>query len=175
LHWKRKVLGFTRSDERQGWVLLLEDGRLLGPAPLLIPPPDATGAALEAAGQTWAPISADDAPAGRLAVVEAPQEVRSGAAPWPRQRIREAKEPEDCLFVADVQSPLPVSTAALTASENGWSVDASLPINSDWQGACVVSRRDGAVIGIVLLEKGKAIVAPIPQELLTNRKSNNRD
>jgi hypothetical protein len=166
LKWKRKVLGFTRSEERQGWALPLDDGRLLGPASLLIPPRETAGATLEAAGHTWEANGEELPSEARLATIVAPPEVHAGAAAWPRQRIREAKEPEDCVFVADVQAPLPVSTAALAATASGWTVDASLPLNAEWQGACVVSRRDGAVVGIVLVEKGQAAVALLPQALL---------
>jgi hypothetical protein len=166
LQWKRKTLGFTRSEQRQGWVLPLAGGKLLGPASLLFPPADAVGAAtLEAAGHTWE-ASADENANGALAIVEAPPQVSENTQAWPMERARVPKAPEDCLVVAHLQSPLPVSTASLSETEGGWSLDASLPINSDWQGAAVVSRTDGAVIGIVLVEKGQATIALVSPAIL---------
>jgi hypothetical protein len=162
LQWKKKVLGFTRSEEGQGWVLPLDDGRLLGPASLLTSPADAIGpATLEAAGHTWEAPAASAEPPKRVMIIDAPAEVLENATPWPRKQIRQAKEPEDCVIVADVQTPLPVSTAALTQIESGWEVASSIPLTAGWNGACVVSRRDGALIGIVMIAKGQAIVAPI--------------
>jgi hypothetical protein len=162
LHWKRKVLGFTRTEERQGWVLLLEGGKLLGPTTLLTTPADASGGAtLEAAGQTWEAPPAGDESSGPITIVAGPATNLEGAIPWPRKQIREAKEPEDCIIVADVHLPLPVSTAALSQTEKGWEFDSSIPLDAGWNGACVVSRRDGAVIGIVIIEKAQATVAPI--------------
>lgn len=156
--WKRGWWRMGRSS-RQGWVLQTEGG-LLGPADLLRPEEgaDTTTTVLEVAGAAVAlhehSVAGDDTLA-RLEVTVSDQV-------WPAVRMRRPREPEDCVAVGDPTStPLPLSAARLDPQEGVWSVDPELPVDESWHGATVVARRDGFVIGVLLVEDGVAEVALI--------------
>jgi hypothetical protein len=153
------------------WVLPLDDGRLIGSAAVLTVPPGALDGkvTLAVAGEEM-PLT-DDAVrlAGKFGVCKLPQGEAAVQQSWPRARLRVPDAPEDCLLVSDPQSPhVPLSTARLRVEGDEWVVDPSLSLDESWGGASVVSRRDGAVIGLLHVERGRARVLPLVKEILTN-------
>lgn len=157
----------TRERSRSGWVLQTAQG-LLAPADLLRPGEKAEQdtAVLEVAG-TIVPL--DSPPIWERNGVAMRQGTVVDYA-WPASRMRAAQEPEDCLVIADPTStPLPLSIARLSLVTGGdgasWTVDGSVPLDSSWHGAVVVSRNDGRVIGTIIAndeaERARiALIAP---------------
>ena len=150
----------SRARTRQGWVLPTTEG-LLGPADLLLvnDKADRETIELEVAGRllplTAAPVWTD----GGLAMVR----VGVMAPPWPANRWRRPKEPEDCLAVGDpTAAPLPLAAALLGAMGGGWNVDPAVSVDESWHGACVVARADGDLIGLLLVEDDTVRVALVP-------------
>ena len=162
----RATIGWTqgwwigRERSRQGWVLQITQG-LIGPADLLRPNEDADRETivLEVAG-TELPLDAEPIwEYGGLAVIGA----QVAAASWPSDRLRSAREPEDCLAVGDpTATPLPLAAARLTQQQDLWAVDPAVTVDDSWHGACVVARADGYLVGLLLVEKGTVKVALLP-------------
>lgn len=156
--WKQGRL-FTSSRSRHGWVLQTSDG-LLGPSDLMKPgdSADADTVVLEVNG-TIVPLTKSPAwEKNGLAMMPA----NASSVKWPMSRIRKAQEPEECLAIADpVAAPLPLAAAKLTPTgDAGWHVDEELTIDPSWHGAAVVSRTDGALVGLLLVtSRGEATVA----------------
>jgi hypothetical protein len=90
---------------------------------------------------------------------------RPEAQTWPRDLIRVPDAPEDCLVVADpAWPPTPLSAGRLERIPGGWKIaHAALP-DASWNGACVVAREDGTVVGLVVFEGGRPMVRfPLPE------------
>lgn len=161
LAWKEGK--WLKSDRaRRGWILQTERG-VLGPADLLVmaDADERAAATLEVAGRQ---MSLADEPMwtdGRLAI----RSERIGDIVWPAAQRRAAQQVEDCVAVADsTAAPLPLAAARLKPDEGAWTIDASVSVDESWHGACVLSRRDGRLIGIVLVAKDAARVAVLPAE-----------
>ena len=134
---------------------------LLGPADLLMPNGESEGepAVIEINGQPLPAASQIRPMANGLALTDAEM---SGKR-WPASRCRAPDTPEDCLAVADPAAPsLPLAASRLTPKNESWIVDSAIAIDPGWHGAVVVSRNDGKVIGIVLVDGADTRVALLP-------------
>ncbi|MDY7107576.1 MAG: MlaD family protein [Planctomycetota bacterium] len=157
--WKQGFL-FKGRRLRQGWVLQTADG-LLGPADLLIPDEkaDRQTTSLEVAGQV---VALEQTPAreqGGLARLD----LMLSESIWPADRMRVSGEPEDCIAVADPKvAPIPLAAPRLTAEAGRWRIDPAVSVDDSWHGACVLSRTDGALVGILLVEDEHVSVALLP-------------
>ncbi len=161
LAW-RQGKWISRERSRQGWVLQTAEG-LLGPADLLLPGEKAEGGTvfLEVAGNGL-PLQDDPAwSRGGLAALAA----FVTRTTWPAQRRRVAVEPEDCIAIGDPAAPpLPLAAARLRMEAGFWLVDPAVPLDESWHGACVLSRRDGYLVGMVLANSGEPVrVALLPE------------
>ena len=61
-----------------------------------------------------------------------------------------------------------VTALAIDASaidQDTWKLNETVPINSDWQGAAVIARTDGALVGLLLFNDEGVRIAPLPTEL----------
>lgn len=155
--------GWIKSERsRRGWVLQTRRG-LLGPADLMQPAdevhPEST--VLEVAGSTL-PLTAEPVwTDGRLALLGA----QVTETHWPEGLRRSTEQPEDCLAVADpAASPLPLAASRLTFEGGAWSIDPSISIDETWHGACVLTRSDGRLVGMILVDEDAARVALLPED-----------
>jgi hypothetical protein len=152
LTWKEGLI-FKGTESRQGWLLRTELG-LLGPANLLTTDTeDAEGeVVLEVAGEE---LPLDESPywsKNGLAAIEVEVNPSNGYR-WPRRRMREPDEPEDCLIIFDPNAEsTPLDAARLTADDDRWLIDDAVPIDASWHGGCIVSRTDGKLIGVLLVD-----------------------
>jgi hypothetical protein len=169
--WQEEgLLGTVRDRQRDGWSLFLDSGRLLGPASLLT----ATDAAIPGSvklsleGKQWVLQAGAAGGPATLATyrLEPVDPVLAGGA-WPVARCRVPNSPEDALVISDGRtSERALAASRMTVKENHWEVDPSLPFSEQWHGAAVVSRRDGALIGLLCCPSPPAIVAPLTDDLL---------
>lgn len=156
LGWKQ---GRWIKGERsvQGWILETDEG-LLGPANLLKPgeKADPDSVILEVAGMV---VPLTDAPAWErngLALLK----TNISSTRWPSSQQRIATDPEECLIVADfTDSPTPLAASRLTRSGDHWEIDPAISISRTMHGACVVARSDGKLLGMILANSSKPIVA----------------
>lgn len=165
LRWQERVLGFRRDRQRTGWVLPLADGRLLGLADLLQPVEQALdqNTQLEIAGQSVPVSSSTVSAAGQLAVLTPDKPFSGLAGGWPLKRIKPAAGPSDCvLLTAGQETRISVAASRFTPRDGYWEIDPSLPLTGDHHGACVVTRADGMLAGIVALTGGQSRVIPVP-------------
>lgn len=161
LRWEEGV--FRRDHARRGWALVTEDG-ILAPRDLLVVPAEAREGSVRAvvAGRAL-PAAVEPAWIGEWL---AGREAIPAENPWPRERLRRPSEPEDLLIVLDGGTePLPVSAAGLRETGEGlWRVLAELPLTRAWHGAPAVSRVDGRVVGLLIVdEDGDAGIALVPE------------
>ena len=162
----RAVLGWRegrwlKSDQtRRGWLVQTEHG-LLGPADLLAPDTKTAQDApvLEVAGKP-VPMSGEAVQFGEGLVR---RNLTIGETQWPDELMRAADLPEDCVVIGDrAVPPLPLTAARLTPGKSSWAVDPAVPIDVSWHGACVLGRRDGCLIGLLLVDDDGAKVALLP-------------
>jgi hypothetical protein len=165
LSWQEGSL-IVRNRQRGGWVLPLSDGRILGPADLLIPPAGANGgqARLQLAGVEL-PVSIEKVELhGKLATLslaKLPEKI----SPWPVERLRTPTGIEEVLVTAETAEssfPLPPPRLSAAAGVREWRIDPSFAIDPNLSGACVVSPKDGCVLGLLVVDKGQATVAFVP-------------
>ena len=73
---------------------------------------------------------------------------------------RSPAQPEDCLVVADpAAKPLPLAAARLTPQDGSWLIDSAVSVDKTRHGACVLSRADGGLVGMILIDKQATRVA----------------
>jgi len=162
----RAVLGWSegrwlKSEKtRRGWVVQTQRG-LVGPADLLSPEPGAPteSAVLEIGGEPVPLSSRTHAFGAGLARMD----ITLNATPWPAELIRAAELPEDCVVIGDrAIAPIPLTASRLKPGKGSWTIDRAITIDSSWHGACVLGRRDGQLLGLLLIKNDSAEVALLP-------------
>lgn len=152
----------SKQVERVGNVLQLADG-LLGPKDMLTvqESADENTTSLEVAGERFG-ITADPT-WFRHGLALAPVHLEN-ALVWPAERVRRPAVPEDCLVsCGSAMAPRALAVGSLEATAKGWDVSEHLSFGEPrWHGACVLARSDGALVGLLLIEKGRARVALVP-------------
>ncbi len=161
ISWKRKEL-LRRQRSYRGWTLAVPGG-LLGPASLVRADKAARDGSLElqVAGSRFSVSTAPAWEERGIAVLHL--ELGLGADQiWPLARMRAPAAPEDCLAVGDPAiAPLALAAARISADGIFWRIDPVVPIDASWHGAAVVSRSDGQLIGVLMLDGEKAIISPL--------------
>ncbi len=167
LTWKEKQLfGLSSSSERRlGWGLRVSDG-LLAPAAVLYAPEEAREgtAALEIGGERLGPLAPPDGglpyPAPLIAKLPLPAD--PGA--WSAERISRATSIEPVLVFGDPgQGARAIDAARLTPLDSGsaasaWRVQGN-SFSWSWNGAAVLSRETGDLIGLLIVDKAGVRVA----------------
>lgn len=166
LTWQEKRIGLTRNRQRDGWLLALSDNRLLGPADLLIPPDTALDgkATLQLLGQEISVSVERIELHGKLATFRL-DEPLNDVVTWPVERLRKPQAIEEVFtFAESAESgfPIPASRLNATSGVDEWGIAPSFSISPQLHGACVVSRSDGSVLGLVVVDRGIAHVAFAP-------------
>jgi paraquat-inducible protein B len=154
------------KKERKGWLIRTADG-VVGPLDLLVIPEDAkegtTRLELEGLEVQLAdlPVPEDLGQGlGRRALASGSE----GEVAPPPLAPRRMGEAEDLLLVRDAGAePLAVDRARLTSGgDGGFVFGGGLTLDSAWHGALAVARNDGQPVGVVLVEKRRAVLAPLP-------------
>lgn len=163
VHWQESMLGFRRDLERSGWTLLLDDGRLIGPTDLLLPRerpfPETV---LEIAGQKLILDPQQVERQGSVATVAIKENLGPDVIKWKVSQIRKATDPEDCVVFGDSQStPLPLAASSLRQEVTGWSVVMPSGLTPLRNGSPVISVKDGQLVGLLIIQRGKSAVIPI--------------
>lgn len=169
LRWKEKKFGFSRQRQRDGWVLLLEENRLLGPSDLVAIPEQAIDqlATLELGGGEF-PLAAKSIKSfGDLSICTLSTGLKVATPPLPRTQLRTASQLEDGVLVPGWQESSTVLAAAhLKVSDSTWQIASYIPIPADLHGAAFVSSADGKLVGITIAEKGRAHIAVLSDAAL---------
>ncbi|MDG1983007.1 MAG: MlaD family protein [Planctomycetota bacterium] len=171
LQWREgRFLKSTRS--REGWFCATGLG-LLGPADLLALPVDAApeSSVLEVAGRR---LGLSEIAGQGMLMEHVPGlcwiSAEAFGGNWglmaskgvgPQRRMKAA---EDVLvFGAPGSAPLAISAARLQpASDGAMEVVGGPPVPSGWHGAQVLSRADGALLGLLLAPGGRAVPRVVP-------------
>jgi RND superfamily putative drug exporter len=151
LEWTNPGYLYDTTAHRNGWVVPV-DGTLIGPSDLISEPPGAEQDSARLLLTGWRIDIPDQVDPAGVGIA------RIGAhLPGARARsvaLREADVPEDVLVVADrARDPVLVAAARLTQDADQWRVDPEVPLDPTWHGAAAVSVRDGALVGLLLLDK----------------------
>jgi paraquat-inducible protein B len=164
----KKLVGISRDVERRGFVLPLEDGRVVLPSSLL-PIRDEADLPLRVAfaGKERTIESGEISIHGALAAFRDPENTDEEQR-WPTGRMRRPKDTEDCLLIGGIgESPIALSRRRLTALDGRWLIDPAVPVVETSVGAAVVSRTDGAIVGVVDYVDGAASVALVADAIIT--------
>jgi paraquat-inducible protein B len=155
--WPTKRWGLTRTQQQRTWVHVLPDQKLLCALNLgeIESLPDET--IFEIEGQSIPLTKQNLKQRGSLAVISGVKLPNPPAA-WKAQELRPPQAPEDCVVVSGTDS-VPVAASRLQPGKL-WLVDVSVPLTPDWHGAGVISRADGALIGLLIWRDGTALIAP---------------
>jgi paraquat-inducible protein B len=179
LRWQEKRFGFRRDKQRSGWILPLSDGRILGPADLLMSDEKAIAGTtkLEAAGETIDISPVRVTGFGGLLILPEKLDSVDPDSRFPVQRLGHSDERVDCLIVTSgSESVLSVTSSRFRIEKidpsNGaatgasmierWIVDPGVPLTADFHGASVVSRTDGKVVGVLLVDETGSYVSLMP-------------
>lgn len=156
---------FSRTKTLGGWTLWTDRG-LLGPAEVLeLPAEGAEESTLEVSGRAFEPpVGADEEPSGLALLTGLRTPPLIGLA-WPADRCRSMAEPEDCLIFGDPNVTAIAVDASAIDPESG-EIRETAQLTKDWQGAAVISRTDGQLVGLVLVGSNGARIAPLPPALL---------
>ena len=142
-----------REQRSKGWLLPVEGG-LIGPSDLV--PANEEGE-IEIDGQTHA--LADLKPEERKGLVRLMID-HQGSTAWSLDASRMMKNPEDCVVVTDAATaPVLVGAVRLRrSSPAAYEVDDALAFDADLSGAAVMSREDGALVGLLSVDDGKGTI-----------------
>lgn len=155
--WPAKHWGMTRTQQQRTWVHVLPDQKLLCALNLAEDETLPDEATFEIEGQAVPLTKQNLQQRGSIAVISGVKLPNSPAA-WNANDLRQPKAPEDCVVVSGTET-LPVAVSRLRPGSL-WPVDASVPLNPEWNGAGVISRTDGALIGLLIWRDGGGLVAP---------------
>ncbi|MEE8469358.1 MAG: hypothetical protein V3T22_12935, partial [Planctomycetota bacterium] len=88
-----------------------------------------------------------------------------GAVEWDLTASRDlVQDGEDCLVFGDPASPpRALDDTRLRDSSRGWEVDGAIGFEESWNGACVLAREDGMLVGILLVDEQGTRVVPVPR------------
>ena len=174
VRWQERSFGFRKNQQRLGWCLPLDDGRILCLQEQIAAPASAIADSLlvELAGLSL--------PASKLTIPTSVPAVTGGTRPATASRfsiadslpaevtrwtvgLLGAKLPSEVcdVFLAhpDAANVLAIDAARITIQESGWQIDDLLMIDRDYHGIPVVSAATSQVIGLLNIAKnGRFIV-----------------
>ena len=165
----RKTLGIF-SNSLRGWVLQVEGGRLLGPRNLLQSSEDPE-VLLEIGGESiplQGEVQFEDQ---YLTLRKLPDEREQQGDDWPSDQIQslggKTDLPAELVVTCGSDNlTMPLSTERLNRGEQTWKIDSSLPLDESWHGACVLSAKDGLLIGLLVHSEEGMLLCPASEELL---------
>ena len=163
---------FGRGINR-GWLLALDSGKVLGPADLLVFVVD-DERTLEIWGETF-PLAADGVTtSGGLATRAIESEHIKAESVWPVEKIRFGanllKDFQEVIVTCGSDNlTMPIATDRLTAGDGRWQVDPKIPLGESWHGACVLSAKEGKLLGIVLKDDEGMVIEAIKKELIRSQ------
>lgn len=159
LAWTESRLIGSSRQVRRGWVLQTERG-LLGPADLI------TNAAKAREGSSVLEVAGTTVPLGSLEWTQrgiALLAAHLDEPDWPAQLMRTASDVEDCIIIGDAADARPIAAARMTAGDGLWHIHPTVQFDETWHGAAVVARRDGSVIGLLLVNGTASHIAILPE------------
>lgn len=155
--WQERGI-FARSNHSRAWLALQpQPGLLLGATEMFdSPSPRALEPRLRLEGEEFSHADLKVTRAGGVARC-----VLKGEAPEGWGDLQLAGPPEDCRVILDSKDG---SEAVLLAdrikpADGVWEVDGATPLPPDANGAPVVTRKDGRLIGFLVISNGKGRIA----------------
>jgi hypothetical protein len=152
--------------------LALDSGALLGPADLLtLDQDDDDERTLEVWGQAISLTAEGVQVAGGLALRTVPPENFKAEHSWPIEKIHFGANlgknfPQLIVTCGSDNLTMPLTADRLTAEDGHWRVDPGFPLDESWHGACVMSAKEGKLLGIVLQGDDAMLIVPIERKLL---------
>lgn len=164
----KSALAVFGHNRRRGWLLALENRAILGPAELLSFDKE-DERTLEIWGETIPIVAEEVIISGGLAKRVLPAEEFKAETTWPLAKIQPnadlSKYQELIVTCGSDNLTTPIATDRLTFADERWQIDARLPFDETWHGACVLSS-DGKLLGIMLQTESGMVIENIKPELL---------
>ncbi len=164
----KSALAVFGHNRRRGWLLALDNRAVLGPADLLSFLKE-NERSLEIWGETI-PLTAENViVSGGLAKRQLPGEQFQPESAWPVAKIQTnanlSKHQELIVTCGSDNLTTPIATDRLTFADDRWQIDARLPFDETWHGACVLSPA-GNLLGIMLQTDSGMVIENIKPELI---------
>ena len=64
---------------------------------------------------------------------------------------------------------MPLATDRLSVEDDRWQIDPQIPLDESWHGACVLSPKEGKLVGIVLRTDEGKVIQGISKDLLSTK------
>lgn len=158
---------FDLSSKNTSWMLTTPT-QIIAPADIL-PPPSPTNSESDTPDQLTLQIAGQTLPNKLLAPKPLFDNSPLTVTPLNSQLIptapllsRSLNEPEDCVIFTDsTDSAIPLDATRLGRINNQWAIDPTITLPKSLHGAAILARKDAALLGILLLTKNTAHIAPI--------------
>ncbi len=174
MRWQERSFGFRKNQQRAGWCLPLDDGRVLCLSEQISAPNSAIPNSIqfELAGLTLnadqliqpsGPVSPESIASSntRFSIVES---LPADTTRWPVNMVSSKLPDQVCdVFLAhpDAASVLAIDAARLNVRDSAWMIDEMVTIGRDYHGLPVVSAATSQVIGFLSIQKNtRVILAP---------------
>lgn len=160
LRWRESFYGFGQSKELNGWILLLDDGTVMGPQNLLKEPEKATPGSVtwEIAGLQLSPdaFSTKDA-TSRVSIAKLPDDLDR----WPIARVNgllpkintqtKQKEPKELVIIDGPPGlPIPIESFQLEAVDpNERTVLSTMGLSESHHGLPVLDLQSEMIVGLI--------------------------
>ena len=178
LNWsERNYVGLLRDRQRDGWILPLSNSKLISLSEMLSPVEGAhegkTTLAVEGQELTITEDNSVSKSGISIFTLHSSQSIFTNL--WPSARLRGPQEPEDCILWISASEPaLPIAqgrmekhTPEAEGSTPYWQFKQELSFEDSWNGASVISRNDGKLIGFWHLSEGNPKIIPLPEKLFS--------
>ena len=163
--WYQWSMGFRSKRQAEFWGLALQGGRLISLPEQMTPAEEVT---IAVAGEQITIRKKEVNDFSGIGVVRVNLSAEAKKKTLKLDRFRKAIEAEDILVFGDpLKDAIPISAGRLNSEdESNWVVDSSIAFDRDLNGGVAVSRNDGAIVGIVLVEKANGTIRLFSDELL---------
>jgi paraquat-inducible protein B len=171
MRWQERSFGFRKNQQRAGWCLPVDDGRVLCLSEQVSAPNSAIPDSIqfELAGLTLN-VSQLSQPSGPMS----PESIASSTtrfsideswpsdtARWPSHMVSLKLPDQVCdVFLAhpDAASVLAIDAARLSDRDSVWMIDDMVTMDRDYHGLPVVSAATSQVIGFLSIQKNKRMI-----------------
>ena len=174
MRWQERSFGFRKNQQRAGWCLPLDDGRVLCLSEQISAPSSAIPNSIqfELAGLTLnadqlsqpsGPVSPESIASSttRFSIAES---LPADTTRWPVNMVSSKLPDQVCdVFLAhpDAASVLAIDAARLSVRDSAWMIDEMVTMGMDYHGLPVVSAATSQVIGFLSIQKNtRVILAP---------------
>ncbi len=173
LRWKTSFYGWKSSKQREGWVLFLSDGTILGPADLFQAPKDSIPESItfECAGRSWRidEVRVHSSTQSKLRQVQL-SDLPSGVEAWPTERLQAeslegVRKGAELLLCEGNQRYIPIERNMLSIKKDSIALNPADDLPLPLHGAAILDLSTKQLIGMVVVDEDAetTTIEPLPR------------